>query len=55
MVGLGAKVIQYKKIYKNCMIGAGAVVVKDIESEGIYLGIPANKVIHKIPVDNKIK
>ena len=24
-------------------IGAGAVVVKDIKKEGIYVGVPANK------------
>jgi len=31
------------KICGNCMIGAGAVVVRDIKIAGTYIGIPARK------------
>ena len=29
------------KICDNCMIGAGAVVIKDINEGGVYIGVPA--------------
>ena len=32
-----------KQICDGCMVGAGAVVVKDIEEIGTYVGIPARK------------
>ena len=40
-VGIGATVKNGIEICDNCLIGAGAVVVKDIEKPGIYVGIPA--------------
>jgi UDP-perosamine 4-acetyltransferase len=40
-IGLGAGIIPYKKITKNCIIGAGSVVTKDCKIEGTYIGIPA--------------
>ncbi|MBE7048025.1 MAG: acetyltransferase [Ruminococcaceae bacterium] len=40
-VGIGATVKNGITICDNCLIGAGAVVVKDIETPGIYVGIPA--------------
>ena len=30
-------------ICSNCMIGAGAVVIKDITESGTYIGVPAKK------------
>ena len=42
-VGSGAIIIQGKKVVKESIIGAGAVVVKDILEAGIYIGIPARK------------
>lgn len=44
-IGIGAIVKNNTNIMDNCIIGAGAVVVKDIEEQGIYTGIPAT--IHK--------
>lgn len=32
------------RIIDNCIIGAGAVVVKNIEEKGIYVGVPAKKI-----------
>lgn len=40
-IGIGATVSNNVSICQKCMIGAGAVVVKDIVSEGIYVGVPA--------------
>jgi len=43
-LGTGMKVIQGKTIGANCIVGAGAVVVRDIEEEGTYVGVPAKQV-----------
>lgn len=45
MIGAGAVVIDGISICDNVIIGAGAVVVDDINSPGIYLGMPAKKMI----------
>ncbi len=45
-VGIGATVKNGVTICDNCLIGAGAVVVKDIDSPGTYIGVPA-KYVHK--------
>lgn len=42
-VGIGSCVRQGITICGGCIIGAGAVVVKDICEEGIYAGVPAKK------------
>ena len=43
-IGLGASIIPYKKVMKNCLIGSGSVVTKDCKTEGTYFGIPAKKI-----------
>ena len=40
-VGIGSTIKNNITICENCKIGAGAVVVKDIEKEGTYVGVPA--------------
>lgn len=40
-VGIGVTVINGVEICADCMIGAGAVVVKNIITSGTYMGIPA--------------
>ena len=42
-IGIGASVSNNLSICENCMIGAGAVVVKDITESGTYIGVPAKK------------
>lgn len=42
-VGIGSIVKNNITICKNCTIGAGAVVVKDILEEGTYVGVPAKR------------
>lgn len=43
-IGIGATVSNNITICNNCMVGAGAVVVKDIVESGVYVGIPARKI-----------
>lgn len=40
-VGIGATVKNNVDICSDCIIGAGAVVVRDINESGIYVGVPA--------------
>ena len=42
--GTGSQIIQGLKIATGANIGAGAVVVKNIEDDGIYAGCPARKI-----------
>lgn len=43
-IGIGATVINNTEICGDCIVGAGAVVVKDIKDSGIYIGVPARKI-----------
>ena len=45
-IGIGATISNNINICYNVIVGAGAVVVCDIEDQGIYVGIPAKKMIH---------
>ncbi|MBR6951293.1 MAG: acetyltransferase [Oscillospiraceae bacterium] len=42
-VGIGASVNNCISICPDCMLGAGAVVVKNITDPGVYCGVPARK------------
>ena len=43
-IGLGAVIRDNVKIADRTFIGAGAVVVKDTETDGVYIGNPARKI-----------
>lgn len=43
-IGTGTQIIQQHNIINNVIVGAGAVVVKDIEESGTYIGVPAKKI-----------
>lgn len=43
-VGTGVQIIQKKTVAENTIIGAGALVVKDIMESGTYVGVPAKKI-----------
>lgn len=45
LIGTGAQVLQYKRIFSNTIIGADAVLTKDILENGIYVGSPAKKLM----------
>lgn len=42
-IGIGATVRNNVNICGDCMVGAGAVVVRDIAEPGVYYGVPALK------------
>ncbi|STO07245.1 acetyltransferase [Exiguobacterium aurantiacum] len=44
-IGTGARIINNLSVFQDCTIAAGAVVVKSINSPGLYIGIPAREVI----------
>ena len=46
-IGIGVSVKNNLSICSNCMIGAGAVVVKDIVNAGTYVGVPVRKKVEK--------
>lgn len=43
-IGLAGVVKNNIKICENCVIGAGAVVIRDIDDPGVYVGLPAHKI-----------
>ncbi len=43
-LGIGSIVSNNLSITSRCIVGAGAVVVKDITEAGIYIGVPARRV-----------
>lgn len=43
-IGIGSIISNNVNITSNCKIGAGAVVVKDINTAGTYVGVPARRV-----------
>lgn len=42
-IGIGATVRNNLNICDNCTLGAGAVVIKDIEQSGTYVGVPVKR------------
>lgn len=47
-IGAGAIVKNNINITSECVIGAGAIVVKDIKEKGTYIGVPAKKMKEKL-------
>lgn len=45
LIGTGAQILQYKKICSNTIIGAGAVLNKDVFESGIYVGNPVKMLL----------
>lgn len=43
-IGIGAALRNNINICANCVIGAGAVVIKDIKQSGTYVGVPVRKI-----------
>lgn len=43
-LGTGMQIIQGKKIAPQTIVGAGSVVVREIEESGTYVGCPAKKI-----------
>ena len=47
MIGAGSKVLGPIKIGDNVKIGAGAIVLKNVENNVTVVGTPINRVIKK--------
>lgn len=47
-LGTGTQIIQGKKVGSNCIIGAGAVVNKDIPDNSVAVGVPAKVIKRRI-------
>ena len=43
-IGIGTSICNNLSICSNCMIGAGTVVIRDIERAGTYIGVPARRI-----------
>lgn len=43
-IGYNATIMPNVRIGKNVIVGAGALVSKDLESSGVYVGVPAKKI-----------
>lgn len=43
-LGTGMQIIQGKNVAPNTIVGAGAVIVKDLNESGTYVGSPAKKI-----------
>ena len=43
-IGAGATIKNNTNICSNCIIGAGVVVIKDINKKGTYVGVPVKKI-----------
>lgn len=47
-IGIGAAVKNNTDICSDCIIGAGAVVIRNIEDSGTYIGVPVEKIKHRL-------
>ncbi|MEO1967315.1 MAG: hypothetical protein ABGW87_01205 [Sphingomonadaceae bacterium] len=45
-VGINASILQGLKIGKNAVIGAGAVVTRDVAAGETVIGVPARSITH---------
>lgn len=43
MIGTGAQVLQYLTIGKRVNVGAGAVVIRDVDDDQTVIGVPAQR------------
>ena len=55
MFGAGAKILGPLRIGENCVIGANAVVVKDVPANSIVAGVPGRIVGQRPPMDAKLR
>ena len=43
-IGIGSSISNNVKINCDCIIGAGAVVIHDLNESGTYIGVPAKRI-----------
>lgn len=51
-LGIGSVVVNGLNITNNCVIGAGAVVIRDLYQPGTYIGLPARRIDDESFTDN---
>ena len=44
LIGSSATILEGRNVTSDVVVGAGAVVVQDIETPGVYVGVPARRV-----------
>jgi acetyltransferase-like isoleucine patch superfamily enzyme len=42
-LGVGSTIVNSVVVTDECLIGAGALVIRDITEPGTYVGVPANE------------
>lgn len=45
-IGMGTNIIQGINVGNNVVIGAGSVVIRDVEDNSRIAGVPAKEIIH---------
>ena len=45
LLGTGSQILQYKNLDSNCVVGAGAVVTKDVSKKTTVVGMPAKPIL----------
>ena len=45
---MGSNIIQGLHLYDECIVGAGSVVIQDVEAGETVIGIPAKRIKEKI-------
>ena len=53
-IGANATILPGVTIGKGCIVGAGSLVSKDCEPNGLYVGVPARR-IKDLPVESKMR
>lgn len=47
-MGIGSAVSNNLRICGDCVIGAGAIVIHDIDEPGTYIGVPARRLVKNL-------
>lgn len=50
-IGAGAKILGPIRVGRGSVIGANAVVIRDVQSRSVVVGIPARAIRHDIDID----
>ncbi|WP_179004940.1 NeuD/PglB/VioB family sugar acetyltransferase [Winogradskyella forsetii] len=54
-IALGVTILDRTSIGENVVVGSGSLVVKDLESHGLYYGVPAKRIRDRKPFERFLK
>jgi sugar O-acyltransferase (sialic acid O-acetyltransferase NeuD family) len=54
-IALGVTIFDRTSIGENVVVGSGSVVVKDLDSHGLYYGVPAKRIRDRKPFERFLK